>query len=137
MSPETAKAADSTNEQICTQSIVPTPAGTCPRPTLAVSVIMVRSRVWIDDSICHDRKILHGKIFRVEFVEFCRIRSKLSVSYIICHENARVVTNKLRRPPNKSAAALLCIVSEHFERFSVGNEKLSPKRGCRGAWSVI
>lgn len=30
MSPETAKAADSTNEQICTQSIVPTPRGHVP-----------------------------------------------------------------------------------------------------------
>ena len=44
--PAVREAADGTNEQVCTQPVVPAPAGTCPRPTLAVSCIVVRfSRV--------------------------------------------------------------------------------------------
>ena len=33
--PADREAADGTDEQICTQSVVPAPAGTCPRPTKA------------------------------------------------------------------------------------------------------
>ena len=46
--PADREAAGSTNKQVCMQSIVPAPVGTCPQSTVTISFIVVRSRLFTD-----------------------------------------------------------------------------------------